>query len=67
MRLLYCQASWFKIIKKSIIKSIEFYSTNGIAVRGHLDDGSLTSSGISKQSRNLRSLINYRIDAGDKI
>ena len=64
---LYCQASWFKIIKKSIIKSIEFYNTNGIAVRGHLDDGSLASSDISKQSRNLRSLINFRIDAGDKI
>ena len=51
----------------AIIKSIEFCGRNGIAVRGHRDDGALTSSDISKKSGNLRSLINFRIDAGDKI
>ena len=51
----------------AIIKSIEFCGRNGIVVRGHRDDGTLTSSGILKKSGNLRSLINLRIDAGDKI
>ena len=54
-------------ILAAIIKSIEFCGRNGIAVRGHRDDGALTSSDISKKSGNLRSLINFRIDAGDKI
>ena len=46
-------------ILTAIIKSIEFCGRNGIAVRGHRDDGALTSSEIS--------LINFRIDAVDKI
>ena len=54
-------------ILTAIIKSIEFCGTNGIAVRRHRDDGALTSSDISKKSGNLRSLINFRIDAGDQI
>ena len=54
-------------ILTAVIKSIEFCGRNGIAVRGHRDDGALTSSDISKKSGNLRSLINFRIDAGDKI
>ena len=54
-------------ILAAIIKSIEFCGRNGIAVRGHRDDGALTSSDISKKSANLRSLINFQIDAGDKI
>ena len=54
-------------ILTAIIKSIEFCGRNGIAVCGHRDDGALTSSDISKKSRSLRSLINFRIDAGDQI
>ena len=50
-----------------IIKSIEFCGRNGIAVRGHRDNDALTSSDISKKLGNLRSLINFRIGAGDKI
>ena len=54
-------------ILTAILKSIEFCGKNGIAIRGHQDDGALNSSDISKKSGNLRSLINFRIDAGDKI
>ena len=54
-------------ILTAIIKSIEFCGRNGIAFRGHRDDHALISSDISKKSGNLKSLINFRIDAGDKI
>ena len=46
---------------------MNFFGINGTAVRGHRDNGALNSSDISKKSGNLRSLINFRIDAGDKI
>ena len=45
----------------AIIKSIKFYVGNGIAVPGHLDDGALNSNDISKESGNLKSVINSRI------
>ena len=51
----------------AIVKSIEFFGINGTAVRGHRNDGALNSSNILKKSGNLRSLINFRIDARDKI
>ena len=54
-------------ILTAIIKSVEFCGRNGIAIRGHWDDGALNSNDISKKSGNLRSLINLQIDAGDKI
>ena len=54
-------------ILTAIIKSIEFCGRNGIAIRGHRDDGALNSCDIWKKSGNHRSLINFRIDAGDKI
>ena len=54
-------------ILAAIIKPFEFCGRNDIAVRGHRDDGALNSSNISKKSGNLRSLINFRIDDGDKI
>ena len=54
-------------ILTAIIKSIEFCSRNCIAVRVHREDGALNSSDLSKKSGNLRSLRNFRIDAGDKI
>ena len=51
----------------SIIKSIKFYSRNNIAVRGHPDKNALNSGDIWKESENLRYLINFQIDPGDKI
>ena len=53
-------------ILTAIIKSVEFCGRNGIAVRGHQDDCALTSCDVSKKSGSLRSLINFRIDVGDK-
>ena len=43
------------------IKSIKFCVGNGIAVRVHRDDGALNSNDISKESGNLKSVINFRI------
>ena len=54
-------------ILTAIIKSIEFCGRNGIAIRSHRDDGALNSNDISKKSGNLRSLMNFRIHAGDNI
>ena len=48
-------------ILTATVKSIKFCAGNGIAVRGHLDDGALNSNHISKESGNLKSLINSRI------
>ena len=53
-------------ILKTITKSIKFSGRNGIPVRGHQDVGALNSSDISKESRNLRSLINFRRGVCDK-
>ena len=53
-------------ILTTIIKSIKFCSRNSIAVRSHRDDSALTSSDISKESGNLRSLIKFQIDVADK-
>ena len=53
-------------ILTAIVKSVEFCGRNGIAVCGHRDDGALNSSDILKKSVNLRSLINFWIDTGDK-
>ena len=48
-------------ILAAIIKLIKFCVRNGIAVRGHREDGPLNSNEISKESGNLKSLINSRI------
>ena len=48
-------------ILTAIIKLIKFCVRNGVAVRGHRDDGALNSNDISKESGNLKSVINFRI------
>ena len=48
-------------ILTAIIKSIKFCVRNGIAVCGHWEVGALNSNDISKESANLKSLINSRI------
>ena len=48
-------------ILTAIIKLIKFCVRNGVAVRGHRYDGALNSNDISKESGNLKSLINSRM------
>lgn len=51
----------------SIIKTIIFIGQNNISLRGHRYDGSLLSSAKGNSEGIFRSLLRFRIDAGDTI
>ena len=48
----------------SIIKCVEFCGRQGLALRGHRDDSTTVDK---KHQGNFRSLLDFRIDAGDKV
>lgn len=54
-------------ITNYILKSIELYRRNGITLPSHQEEGALNSTDISKKSRNLKSLINFWINAGNSL
>lgn len=51
---------------KPIIESIIFLGRQNIPLRGHRDDGELTSSSVINEG-NFRELLRFRVEAGDKI
>ena len=54
-----------KNILKSIVKSLLFCGRQGIALRGHRDDD--TEKGSTFKKGNFKELLNFRVDAGDKV
>ena len=52
-----------KEIEKSLIKCLQFGGRQGIGLRGHRDDD--TDNFLNKG--NFKALIQFRIDAGDKV
>ncbi|CAF4669280.1 unnamed protein product [Rotaria sp. Silwood2] len=50
-----------------IIKTIILCGQNNIPLRGHRDDGNLNVDSIVSGEGNFRSLLRYRIDAGDSM
>ena len=48
----------------SIIKCVEFCGRQGLALKGHRDDSTTVDK---KHQGNFRSLLDFRIDAGDKV
>ena len=50
---------------KSIVKTVIFCGRQGIALRGHRDDG--PSLQTSANHGNFQALLQFRIDAGDQV
>ncbi|XP_065177014.1 52 kDa repressor of the inhibitor of the protein kinase-like [Sycon ciliatum] len=49
----------------SIVKCLEFCGRNGLALRGHRDDGDALDD--SWKQGNFKSLVNFRVEAGDDV
>ena len=53
---------------RSIVQAVIFCGRQGIAFRGHRDDGPvLTEESDSRNQGNFRALLQFRIDAGDEV
>ena len=55
-----------KSFLKSIIKCIEFCGRQGLAIRGHRDLGSYGAHDKLENEGNFKTLLNFRVDSGDK-
>ena len=54
-----------RVILTQILKCVEFCGRQGIGLRGHRDDDTEECSSFNKG--NFKALLNFRIDAGDKV